>query len=141
MSEHTERASAPPSSPSGTPAPPGPPGPSESAGATAVQRARLRRRPTGAPPPLPHPITITTTAWLLLVIVIVTGAFLISEDTPWLRVGDGTSTRILRLLADVRTPWLTDIARAINAAGAGWGVTVVGLSVVVLIMVFRRWRH
>ena len=141
MSEHTERASAPPSSPSGTPAPPGPPGPSESAGATAVQRARLRRRPTGAPPPLPHPITITTTAWLLLVIVIVTGAFLISEDTPWLRVGDGTSTRILRLLADVRTPWLTDIARAINAAGAGWGVSVVGLSVVVLIMVFRRWRH
>jgi membrane-associated phospholipid phosphatase/tRNA A-37 threonylcarbamoyl transferase component Bud32 len=138
VSESAERTSAPPP---GVPAESSLPGLAEPAGGTPVQRARLRRRPTGAPPPLPHPITITTTAWLLLVIVIVTGAFLISEDTPWLRVGDGTSTRFLRLLAEVRTPWLTDIARGINAAGSGWGVTVVGLSVVALAMVFRRWRH
>ena len=38
-------------------------------------------------------------------------------------------------------PWLTDVATGIKAAGTGWGVTVVGLSVVVLTMVFRRWRH
>ena len=69
------------------------------------------------------------------------GAFLFSELTPWLRLGDGASTRFLRLLAAVRTPWLTDVAKAINAAGSGWGVTVVGLSVVVLTMIFRRWRH
>jgi tRNA A-37 threonylcarbamoyl transferase component Bud32/membrane-associated phospholipid phosphatase len=138
VSENIERTSAPPP---GAPGPAGSPGLTEPTRGTAVQRARLRRRPTGAPPPLPHPITITTTAWLLLVIVIVTGAFLISEDTPWLRVGDGTSTRFLRLVAEARTPWLTDIARGINAAGSGWGVTVVGLSVVLLAMVFRRWRH
>ena len=30
---------------------------------------------------------------------------------------------------------------AINAAGSGWGVTVLGLSLVVLTMVFRRGRH
>jgi tRNA A-37 threonylcarbamoyl transferase component Bud32/membrane-associated phospholipid phosphatase len=140
VSESTERTSAPPGPPE-VAAPPGPPGLAERAGGAPVQRAPLRRRPTGAPPPLPHPITITTTAWLLLVAVILTGAFVISERTPWLRVGDGTSTRLLRLLAEVRTPWLTDLARGINAAGAGWGVTVVGLSVVALTMVFRRWRH
>jgi membrane-associated phospholipid phosphatase/tRNA A-37 threonylcarbamoyl transferase component Bud32 len=56
-------------------------------------------------------------------------------------LGDGASTWFLRLLAGARTPWLTDIARGITAAGAGWGVTVVGLTVVVLTMVFRRWRH
>jgi tRNA A-37 threonylcarbamoyl transferase component Bud32/membrane-associated phospholipid phosphatase len=130
VSEKTERATA-----------PGPHGPAGSPRDTAARRARLRRRPSGEAPPLPHPIAISTTAWLLLVVVIVTGAFLVSEITPWLRMGDRANTWFLRLLADVRTPWLTDIARAIKAAGTGWGATVVGLSVVALTVVFRRWRH
>ena len=124
MSENAERATV----------PPGPPG-------SPVQRTRRQRRPTGAPPPLPHPIVITTTAWLLFAAVIVAAAFVASKGMPWLRLGDRASTWFLRLLAEVRMPWLTDVARAINAACSGWGVTVVGLSVVVLTMVFRRWRH
>ena len=131
MSENTER----------TTARPGPAAPPASPEGSGVQRARRQRRPTGAPPPLPHPIAISTTAWLLLVVVIVAGAFLISERGPWLRLGDGANTWILRLIADVRTPWLTDVADAIKAVGSGWGVTVIGLSVVVLTMIFRRWRH
>jgi membrane-associated phospholipid phosphatase len=124
LSENAERTTIPPS-------PPGSP----------VQRTRRQRRPTGAPPPLPHPIVITTTAWLLLTVIIVVGAFLISERTPWLRLGDQANTWFLRLLAQVRMPWLTDVASAIKAAGTGWGVTVLELSVVVLTMIFRRWRH
>ncbi len=128
MSEKVERTTAPPAVaglPTDTPA----------------QRARRRRRPTGAPPPLPHPLAISTTAWLLFTVVILASAFLISERTPWLRLGDQASTWFLLLLADVRTPWLTDAADAIKALGSGWGVTVIGLSVVVLTMIFRRWRH
>jgi membrane-associated phospholipid phosphatase len=109
--------------------------------ASPAQRAPIKRRPTGAPPPLPHPITISTTAWLLLAVIIVAGAFLFSGLTPWLRLGDGTSTWILRRLADVRTPWLTDLARSVNAVGSGWAVTGLALAVVLLTMVFRRWRH
>jgi tRNA A-37 threonylcarbamoyl transferase component Bud32/membrane-associated phospholipid phosphatase len=120
VAENTER----------TEAPPGP-----------APRTARQRRPTGAPPPLPHPFTISTTAWLVLAVVIVTSAFLISAHTPWLGLGDRVNTRFLRLLAEVRTPWLTDLAEGIKAAGSGWGATVVGLSVVVLTMVFRRWRH
>jgi membrane-associated phospholipid phosphatase/tRNA A-37 threonylcarbamoyl transferase component Bud32 len=130
VSEKTERTSA-----------PGPPGPADLPRDTAARRARLRRRPTGEAPPLPHPIAISTTAWLLLAVVIVAGAFLISETSPWLRLGDHANTWFLRLLAAVRTPWLTDIANVIKTVGSGWGVTVIGLSVVVLTMVFRRWRH
>ncbi|HEY3033102.1 MAG TPA: phosphatase PAP2 family protein [Streptosporangiaceae bacterium] len=133
MSEKAERITA----PAGRPGPPSPVGlPRDS----PAQRARRQRRPTGAPPPLPHPISINTTAWLLLVVVLATGAFLISERTPWLRLGDQANTWFLRLIAEVRTPWLTDVANAIKAVGT-WGFTVVGLSVVVLTMVFRRWRH
>jgi membrane-associated phospholipid phosphatase/tRNA A-37 threonylcarbamoyl transferase component Bud32 len=111
-----------------------PPGP-------AVLKGGRQRRPTGAPPPLPHPVTITTTAWLVLVAMVLAGAFLASQHTPWLRIDDRVSAGVLRLMAGTRTPWLTDVADGIKAAGTGWGVTVLGLSLVALTMVFRRWRH
>ena len=111
-----------------------PPGP-------AVHKDRRQRRPTGAPPPLPHPITISTTAWLILGAVALAGAFLASQHTPWLRIDDRASTWVLRLLAGIRTPWLTDVANGINGVGSGWGATALGLSVVALTMAFRRWRH
>ncbi len=125
MSEDTERTVSPAAPPGNVPG----------------QRTARQRRPTGAPPPLPHPVRVSTTAWLVLAVVIVSCAFLISAHTPWLGLGDRTNTRFLRLLAEVRTPWLTDVARGIKAAGSGWGVTVIGLSVVALTMLFRRWRH
>jgi membrane-associated phospholipid phosphatase len=132
MAENTERTGA-----SARPAPltraASPAGP--------APRTARQRRPTGAPPPLPHPFTISTTAWLVLAVLIVTCAFLFSAHTPWLGLGDRVNTRFLRLLAEVRTPWLTDLAAGIKAAGSGWGVTAVGLSVVLLTMIFRRWRH
>ena len=40
--------------------------------------------------------------------MIVACAFLFTAQTPWLRVDDQTNTWILRLLAQARTPWLTD---------------------------------
>ncbi len=48
---------------------------------------------------------------------------------------------MLRLFARARTPWLTDVANGISAAASGWEATVIGLSAVVLIIAFRRWRH
>ena len=111
-----------------------PPGP-------AVHKERRQRRPTGAPPPLPHPFAVSTAAWLVLGAVVIAGAFLASQHTPWLRLDDRFSTWVLRWLAGMRTPWLTDVANGINGAGSGWGATVLGLSVVALTMAFRRWRH
>ena len=107
----------------------------------AVSKARRHRRPTGAPPPLPHPFAVTTAAWLVLGAVVLAGAFLASQHTPWLRLDDRFSTWVLRWLAGMRTPWLTDVASGINGAGSGWGATVLGLSVVALTIAFRRWRH
>src|SRR5205823_5923871 len=92
-------------------------------GDVPAQRTAGQRRPTGAPPPLPHPFRVSTTAWLVLAVVIVACAFLFSEHTPWLRVDDRANTWLLRQFAAVRTPWLTDLAAGIKAAGGGWGVT------------------
>ncbi len=107
---------------------------------SAVRRTRRQRRPTGAPPPLPRRIAVTTTAWVALAAILVADAFLVSERTPWRAALDRASTWVLRQLATVRTPWLTHVANGINAAGLDW-VPVIGVVVVLLIMVFRRWRH
>ncbi|HET7243544.1 MAG TPA: hypothetical protein VFJ07_01815 [Streptosporangiaceae bacterium] len=115
-------------------------GPASFPPGAAAGKGRRQRRPTGAPPPLPHPITITTTAWLTVAAVVLAGAFVASQHTSWLRVDDRVSTWVLNQLAGLRTPWLTDVAQGIKAAGTGW-YPVLGLSVIVLIMIFRRWRH
>jgi hypothetical protein len=107
----------------------------------AVRRTPRRRRPTGAPPPLPHPVSATTRAWLVLAVVVLAGVIVISVRAPSLRLDDQVNSAVLRLFARARTPWLTDVANGIVAAGSGWGATVVGLSAVVLTMAFRRWRH
>jgi membrane-associated phospholipid phosphatase len=109
--------------------------------AAAVRRTGRQRRPTGAPPPLPWRPSLSTTAWLVLAAVIVLIAFHISYWTVWRRPGDHADTWLLRQLAAGRTPWLTDLANAIKVAGTGWGVTVVGMSVALLTVIFRRWRH
>jgi hypothetical protein len=128
LSEKTERATAPTGTASLAPGP-------------AVRRTTRRRRPTGAPPPLPHPVSVTTRAWLVLTVVVLAGVIVISLQAPSLRLDDQVNTAVLRLFARARTPWLTDVANGISAAGSGWGATVVGLSAVVLTVAFRRWRH
>jgi hypothetical protein len=70
---------------------------------------------------LPHPVALSTAAWLILAVLSVAAAFLVSEQPSWLRLGDRVNTWFLRLLADVRTPWLTDVANAVKVAGTGWG--------------------
>ncbi len=111
-----------------------PPGP-------AVRRTTRHRRPTGAPPPLPHPVSVTTRAWLILAVVVLAGVIAVSLRAPSLRLDNQVNTAVLRFFARARTPWLTDVAHGIYTAGSGWGATVIGLSAVVLTIVFRRWRH
>jgi tRNA A-37 threonylcarbamoyl transferase component Bud32 len=108
---------------------------------SAVRKVRRQRRPTGAPPPLPRPTFVTTTAWLALLVVILAGAIIVSLYRPWLRLDDHVNTAVLRFLAGARVGGLTDLANGISVAGSGWGVSAIGLAVVALTAVFRRWRH
>jgi hypothetical protein len=106
---------------------------------SAAGWARRQRRPTGAPPPLPRRISLSTTTWLVLAAVLVAGAF-VSERTTWLRADDKTGSWVLRQLAALRTPWLTDLANWINDAGMSWH-PLLALTVVLAVVVLRRWRH
>ena len=106
----------------------------------AVWRTRRQRRPSGAPPPLPRRIGPSTAAWLAFAAILVSAAFLVSERTGWLTAGDHASTWLLRRLAAVRTPWLTDLASWISSTSSTWH-PLIGVAVVLLVIVFRRWRH
>ena len=66
---------------------------------------------------------------------------MVAQHTSGLRADERAGTWVLRQLAVIRTPWLTDVANGINVAGSGWGARVLGLSVVALTIAFRRWRH
>jgi membrane-associated phospholipid phosphatase len=107
---------------------------------SGIRRTRRQRRPSGAPPPLSRRIGPSTTAWLALAAILVSAAFLASELTPWQRAGDHASTWLLRHLAAVRTPGLTGPANWINTTGSTWQPAI-GVAVVLLLVVFRRWRH
>ena len=104
------------------------PGPAVS----AARPGSRRRRRTRSPSPRPR-----GWSWRLGL----AAAFVVAQHTSGLRADERAGTWVLRQLAVIRTPWLTDVANGINVAGSGWGARVLGLSVVALTIAFRRWRH
>jgi tRNA A-37 threonylcarbamoyl transferase component Bud32 len=110
-------------------------------GTDTVRRTRKQRRPTGAPPPLPRKLGMSGTLWLgLMVYVGIVGVLVLRVD-PVLRFSDRIETWWLQQLAGIRTDWLTSVMRGIKVVGSGWGMTALGLGMVALLMIYRRWRH
>ena len=114
--------------------------PSPIAPATAT-RTRRRRRPSGAPPPLPKHIGTTGTGWLVAFVVLLLWAVLAHNFVAIGRVTDRFDTAILRQVARVRTGWLTNVADAVASGFSLWLATLALLALMVLLMVFKRWRH
>jgi PAP2 superfamily protein len=100
-----------------------------------------RRRPTGAAPPLPHHLGISGKVWFAVVGVLLVWVVAATTFDSVLRVADRADTAFLTLVAHLRTPWLTTLARGTNRIGAGWTATAVAGATVVAIIGFRRWRH
>ena len=50
-------------------------------------------------------------------------------------------TWMMRTIADLRADWLTPLMRALSAAGTDWTPTILGGATVILLLVFKRWRH
>jgi tRNA A-37 threonylcarbamoyl transferase component Bud32 len=50
-------------------------------------------------------------------------------------------TWVLRSIASLRTDWLTPGMRVLGAVGTGWSKPILGGGILVLLIVFRRWRH
>ena len=104
-------------------------------------RTRRRRRPSGAPPPLPKHIGTTGTGWLIAFGVLLLWAILAHNSTAVGGFTDRVDSAILRQFARVRTPWLTNVADAVESGFSFWLTTMATLVLIVLLAVFKRWRH
>lgn len=106
-----------------------------------VAGGRRHRRPTGMAPPLPRSIGRTGKLLLFLsiVLLILIPAALVFPEFE--RFADRTDTAILEQIVQLRTSWLTSVMNRIDRLGSGWTTTTVIGITIVLLLVFRRWRH
>ena len=100
-----------------------------------------RRRPTGAPPPLPRSLGATGKFWLAVLAVFTGWVLVLLVSSGARRVTDRADAAVLRRIAEVRTGWLTDVAKAFDRVATGWTLTALAVTVLVLLIAFRRWRH
>jgi hypothetical protein len=101
-------------------------------------RARRLRRPSGEPPPLPHPPGWTRWLWVCAAVVVVglVLAALAPSGGPF-----SFDDEILEWAASLRSPALNDVAKAIDTLTASGAILGLRLAVVVVLAIFKRWRH
>ena len=118
----------------------GPVGPVARPVPPAIQRVRSRRRPSGEPPPLPRSLNTSGRWWLGLSGLVVT-AWAVVVATGTITVFDVADTRVLQAFSDARTPALTRVAEVTGVLATERAIHALWLANVLVLVVFRRWRH
>ena len=107
----------------------------------AVVRAHRRRRPSGEPPPLPHRINKSGKWWLALALAVVLLWVLAATTRATALRLDAVDHAVLSRIASWRTPWLTRVMDVLGAPATAWGLQFIWLVNLVVLLVWRRWRH
>ena len=108
------------------------------------RRSRRRRRPTGEPPPLPRHLESTGVGWMVAAVGLITLTLLVFTAG---RYGRGISLTVadnwvVERLAALRTPGLTSFARGLHGLlGSLWTVKVLAWSTLIVLAVYKRFRH
>ncbi|HSO52272.1 MAG TPA: phosphatase PAP2 family protein [Actinomycetes bacterium] len=108
------------------------------------RRSRRWRRPTGEPPPLPRHLESTGVGWMVAALGLVILTLLVFMAG---RYGRGVSfavadNRVVEALANLRTPWLTSFMRGLTGLlGSLWTVKVLAWSTLIVLIVYKRFRH
>jgi len=105
-----------------------------------LRHTRRRRRPSDKPPPLPRELGLSGHLWTAAIIAL--AVFLVLLFTlpigDWFERGEN---EFLIWMTRFRTGWLTSVARFLAGIGAEWPNRVARWAVIVLLIVFKRWRH
>jgi tRNA A-37 threonylcarbamoyl transferase component Bud32/membrane-associated phospholipid phosphatase len=108
------------------------------------RRGRRRRRPTGEPPPLPRHLEVTGFGWMVAAVGLITITLLVFTAG---RYGRGVSFTVVdnwvvERLAALRTPGLTSLMRGLNGLlGYLWTIKVLAWSTMLVLIVYKRFRH
>ena len=102
---------------------------------------KKRRRPSGEPPALPRHLYASGKYWLALASVIV-----LSWAALVFIAGSGAAATRFELslldgIADLRTAWMTRVARAIHFLGSEWVTLGLRWGMVAALLFFKRFRH
>jgi tRNA A-37 threonylcarbamoyl transferase component Bud32 len=106
-----------------------------------ARRTGRQRRPSGAPPPLPRQLGTTGRGWAALTVVLIAWLLVAMFSPSARRLTDQVDAAVLRVVAGLRTEWLTTIARGIDRMATGWTLSVVAMVLLVATIAFKRWRH
>jgi tRNA A-37 threonylcarbamoyl transferase component Bud32 len=105
-----------------------------------VARAGRRRRPSGEPPPLPRQLNRSGKFWLVVAaLAVLFCALLVPSGGLTLRL-DEIEGPVLSGLSGIRVDPLTAFFRGLDAA-IGPFVLVVWWASLVVMLIWRRWRH
>jgi tRNA A-37 threonylcarbamoyl transferase component Bud32/membrane-associated phospholipid phosphatase len=115
-------------------------GPVRRSSPPAIQRVGRRRRPSGEPPPLPRHLAASGKFWLALSAGVV-AVWTVVVATGSVAVFDVIDTRILQAISEIRSPALTQVAEVAGVLASRRAIHVLWLTSLVLLVVFRRWRH
>ncbi len=99
-----------------------------------------RRRPSGEPPPLPRHIEHST-RWYLVLAGLAGALWACMSIPATLGIITRADLATLRVVATVRTAWLTRLMLDVNALASPWTVRVLALCAIVVLVVFRRFGH
>ena len=100
---------------------------------------RARRRPSGEPPPLPREDRWTRWVWVLAGVLLLGAGLHLA-----IRAGDAVQAAdqaVLELMARARTPALTGVARLADQLPTFAVVMALRLATVLVLVVYRRFRH
>jgi membrane-associated phospholipid phosphatase/tRNA A-37 threonylcarbamoyl transferase component Bud32 len=109
--------------------------------APRIRPADRRRRPSGEAPPLPRSLHTSGRWWLAAtVVVLLLWIVIANHPTTGLLVLSLDQTAVEKL-AELRTGVLTEVMLALHALGSRWTIRVLYWSTVLVLLVFRRFRH
>ena len=101
--------------------------------------AHRTRRPSGDPPPLPRDSHATGWLWASLAVVLIgIGlAFILTNDPDLHDFG----SNVVEWFADLRTPWLTQVAKGMVLISSFGAVQLLRLAIAGALIATKRFRH
>jgi membrane-associated phospholipid phosphatase len=109
--------------------------------APAVRRERIRRRPSGEPPPLPRQLNTSGKSWLIFVVLSVAFSIFLGVHRNAAALVAAVDHRIVEAFAGVRSGPLTALLKGLGVLATPAAVQVMLWITVIVLLIFRRWRH
>jgi tRNA A-37 threonylcarbamoyl transferase component Bud32/membrane-associated phospholipid phosphatase len=106
-----------------------------------VAPGRRLRRPSGEAPPLPRALHTSGRWWLAGTALVLVAWIAVVSNLSTTLVVLGVDLAILERVAELRTAALTDVMQAVHALGSRWTIRALYWATVIVLLVFRRFRH